>query len=240
MRYNYKLYGGGILPVEAYGTVDNVPYGVVFLNNGVLYKSVHCFSNFGNDYVDLGRSNAALIDLLSPSNTYTIKVVAKRTYDDQDVLLAIGNSSSAQVLMGHYTENKVAAIVGGTYYEMLTTGVNQLGFTRYELRNSPTTYRIVAGSVTSTNVNHGVITSDLDLVIGGRSDGSHGYEGDILYVAFYDASNVLVDCVDFTKLEYWDGGAYGVTIKGEAFQITDGAPFSVHGKTAVPLSMLDY
>lgn len=239
MRYPSYIYDSSILPISAYGNdVNNVPLGKSYLNSsGILCKACNMFNAAD---AKCFKSDSALINTaLQPTKNYRVRTLSMLyATPGSDIICAIGNASPLQLLLGHYSNTRLASVVGGSYFEYINTSVNVLDLYETELINTPNNYLLKYDGKTSTAYSHGASLNSGGFTVGARSDGSHAYQGYIAFVALYGADGYILECLDFTRMtSITNGVVYGI----------NGTPFTLYGsetslfyKAGIPVSKLAY
>lgn len=239
MRYPSYMYDSSILPISAYGNdVNNVPLGKSYLDSsGILCRACNMFN--AADGKSFFTDSALINGALQPTKNYRVRTLSKLSAPPaSDVICSIGSGTPLQLLLGHYNNTRLASVVGGSYFEFINSSVNVLDLYEAELINTPNSYLLKYGGMTSSVFAHNASLNSSVFSVGARSNGSHAYNGYIAFVALYGADGYILECLDFTRMTSTTNGVvHG--INGTPFTLR-GSETSLFYKAGIPVSKLAY
>lgn len=235
-----------LYPTDQFPTIASIPTGAVVYDtvDGVVKKKVQVFHNEGSDWVDVGRPSW-LAKVRPAVDSFSVSCICAPSVVDSGTIISWGAgvaTTSRQFQLFCETELGATGFsvwIGGTKTRLTAPVVANKWAKFYARQNGGATLLSYNG-LSSTGV-AGSYTGTENVFVGGRTDGaSYNLEGDTALIIIEDGSGALLDCIDFTRTDLWDGGATGYTCAGNPFNISDGAPFGVAKETLVPLSLLIY
>ena len=210
-----------------------------------LCKYVRVFNNAGIDYINCGRPSH-IINLLSPSNPYTVRVcLLPSSISQAGVVAALSGGTAVTTPFNIRFYNSFVGVTVGDAApaEIPATQLND-AFNCIVALNTGASHMIKAGSSYSESILNGSGSYSGNLFIGGRTDGvSANFEGKIAFISFYQGYNpdgsfaglTLVDRYDFNL---WDGSNSGTSIMGAPYTVVKGSPITEAEYALVPLSLL--
>ena len=234
----------GGLPVVLYPTdqvppIASIPAGAVVYDttDGVVKRKVQVFHNEGFDWVDVGRPSW-LANVRPTVDSFSVSCICAPSLVDSGTILSWGAESPASNRQFQiFCETNLSALLGGQAIRVLSPVVANK-WERFYAEQTGATTLLSYNGLSNTGI-AGSYTGTPKVFVGGRTDGtSNNFEGDTALIEIRDGSGALLDCIDFTRTDLWDGGATGYTCAGNPFTASDGTPFGVAKQTLVPLSLL--
>lgn len=229
-----------LYPTDQFPTIASIPTGAVVydITDGVVKKKVRVFHNEGTDWVDVGRPSW-LANVRPAVDSFSVSCICSPSVVDTGTIISWGTGviiEQRQFQMFIETLN-LRAWFGG----QRTDNVHQIvanKWSKFYAEQKGATTLLSHNGLSNTSL-AGSYTGTSNVFVGGRTDGaSYNFEGDTALIAIRDGSGALLDCIDFTRTDLWDGGATGYTCAGNPFTVSDGTPFGVAKETLVPLSLL--
>ena len=230
-----------LYPTDQFPTIASIPTGAVVYDStdGVVKKKVRVFHNEGTDWVDVGRPSW-LANVRPAVDSFSVSCICSPSVVDSGTLISWGaaeNADSRQFQL--FCETNLSARFGGTK-TTVTSPLVVNKWARFYAEQTGVNSLLSYNGLSNTGIAVSY-TGTENVFVGGRTDGaSYNLEGDTALIIIKDGSGDLLDCIDFTRTDLWDGGATGYTCAGNPFNVSDGTPFGVAKETLVPISLLSY